>query len=166
MSGNAASRFAVLESGIVDASLLSVPENNVALEKGYNELLFLGDIVEFAQNGFGTSNKRIRENPDEVYRMVRATVRGLQFIWDRNNDDAVTNILMKQWNISDRKMAVEMFRHVSRVLTKDAYVRPESVQVLIDLARESAKVTKPIPVSDVVDYSFLNKARKELGITK
>jgi ABC-type nitrate/sulfonate/bicarbonate transport system substrate-binding protein len=166
MSGNAASRFAVLESGIVDASLLSVPENIVALEKGYNELLFLGDIVEFAQNGFGTSNKRIRENPDEVYRMVRATVRGLQFIWDKNNNDAVTNILMKQWNISDRKMAVEMFRHVSRVLTKDAYVRPESVQVLIDLARESAKVTKPIPVSDVVDYSFLNKARKELGITK
>jgi len=119
-----------------------------------------------AKNGFGTSNKRIRENPDEVYRMVRATVRGLQFIWDRNNNDAVTNILMKQWNITDRKMAGEMFRHVSRVLTKDAYVRPESVQVLIDLARENAKVTKPIAVSDVVDYSFLNKARKELGMTK
>jgi hypothetical protein len=63
-------------------------------------------------------------------------------------------------------MAGEMFRHVSRVLTKDAYVRPESVQVLIDLARENAKVTKPVPVSDVVDYSFLNKVRKELGITK
>jgi hypothetical protein len=55
---------------------------------------------------------------------------------------------------------------VSRVLTKDAYVPPESVQVLIDLARENAKVTKPIPASDVVDYSFLNKARKELGMTK
>jgi hypothetical protein len=55
---------------------------------------------------------------------------------------------------------------VSRVLTKDAYVPPESVQVLIDLARENAKVTKPIPVSDVVDYSFLNKARKELGMKK
>ena len=98
--------------------------------------------------------------------MVRTTVRGLQFIWDKNNNDAVTNILMKQWNVTDRKMAAEMFRHVSRVLTKDAYVRPESVQVLIDLARENAKVTKPIPVSDVVDYSFLNKARKELGMTK
>ena len=98
--------------------------------------------------------------------MVRATLRGLQFIWDRNNHDAVINILMKQWNINDRKMAGEMFRHVSRVLTKDAYVAPQSVQVLIDLARESAKVTKPIPASDVVDYSFLNKARKELGMTK
>ena len=166
MSGNAASRYAVLESGVVEGSLLSVPENIIALEKGYNELLFLGDVVEFPQNGFGTSDKRIRENPDETYRMVRATLRGLQFIWDKNNQEAVTNVLMKQWKVNDRKMAAEMSRQVSRVLTKDAYVKPESVQVLIDLARESAKVTKPVSVAEVVDYSFLDKARKELGITK
>jgi NitT/TauT family transport system substrate-binding protein len=166
MSGNAASRYAVLESGVVEASLLSVPENIVAQERGYNELLFLGDVVEFPQNGFGTSEKRIRENGDEVYRMVRATLRGLQFIWEKNNQEAVTQILMKQWKINDRRMAGEMFRHVNRVLTKDAYVKPEAVQVLIDLARDSAKVTKPVAVSDVVDYSFLDRARKELGITK
>ncbi|MSP39248.1 MAG: ABC transporter substrate-binding protein [Deltaproteobacteria bacterium] len=166
MSGSAASRYAVLESGVVEASLLSVPENIIAVEKGYNELLFLGDVVEFPQNGFGTSDKRIRENPDEVYRMVRATLRGLQFIWDKNNSEAVTNVLMKQWKVSDRKMAAEMSRQVGRVLTKDAYVKPESVQVLIDLARESAKVSKPVSVSDVVDYSFLDRARKELGIGK
>ena len=63
-------------------------------------------------------------------------------------------------------MATEIFKQVTRVLTKDAYVKPESVQVLIDLARESAKVTKPVSVSEVVDYSFLDRARKELGITK
>ena len=166
MSGNAASRYAVLESGVVDASLLSVPENIIAHEKGYNELLFLGDVVEFPQNGFGTSEKHIRENPDEVYRMVRATLRGLQFIWDKNNSAAVTNILMKQWKVNDRKMAAEMARQVGRVLTRDAYVKPESVQVLVDLARESAKVTKPVNAMDVVDYSFLDKARKELGIVK
>jgi NitT/TauT family transport system substrate-binding protein len=166
MSGNAASRYAVLESGVVEASLLSVPENIIAHEKGYNELLFLGDVVEFPQNGFGASEKRIRENPDEIYRMVRATLRGLQFIWDKNNQEAVTNILMKQWKVTDRKMAAEMARQVNRVLTKDAYVKPESVQVLVDLARESAKVTKPVSAMDVVDYSFLDKARKELGIVK
>jgi NitT/TauT family transport system substrate-binding protein len=166
MSGNAASRYAVLESGVVEGSLLSVPENIIAVEKGYNELLFLGDVIEFPQNGFGTSDKRIRENPDEIYRMVRATLRGLQFIWDKNNQEAVTSILMKQWKVNDRKMAAEMSRQVSRVLTKDAYVKPESVQVLIDLARESAKVTKPVGVAEVVDYSFLDKARKELGIAR
>jgi NitT/TauT family transport system substrate-binding protein len=166
MGGSAASRYAVLENNVVDASFLSVPENIFALEKGYNELVFAGDVVEFPQNGFGTSDKRIRENPDEVYRMVRATLRGLQFVWDKNNQEAVTNIMINQWKINDRKMAAEMSRQVSRVLTKDAYVKPESVQVLIDLARESAKVTKPVTVADVVDYSFLDKARKELGITR
>ena len=166
MSGSAASRYAVLESGVVDASLLSVPENIIALEKGYNELLFLGDIIEFPQNGFGASEKRIRENPDEVYRMVRATLRGLQFVWDKNNQEAVTSILMKQWKVNDRKMAAEMSRQVGRVLTRDAYVKLESVQVLVDLARDSAKVTKPVSAMDVVDYFFLDKARKELGIAK
>jgi NitT/TauT family transport system substrate-binding protein len=166
MGGSAAGRFAVLESGVVDAALLSVPENIIALEKGYKELIFLGDIVKFAQNGFGTSEKKIRENPDEVYRVVRATLRGLQFVWDKNNQDAVTDIMMKQWKVNDRKMAAEMSKQVVRVLTKDASVSPEAVQVLIDTQRENAKVTKPISVADVVDYSFLDKARKELGMTK
>jgi predicted translin family RNA/ssDNA-binding protein len=59
-----------------------------------------------------------------------------------------------------------MSKQVARVLTQDADVKPESVQVLIDLARESAKVAKPVSVADVVDYSFVDKARKELGIAK
>ena len=164
MSGNAASRYAVLESGVVDASLLSVPENIIAHEKGYNELLFLGDIVEFPQNGFGTSDKRIRENPDEVYRMVRATLRGLQFIWDKNNQEAVTNILMKQWQVSDRKMAAEMARQVSPRPDQRRLRQTRVRASLVDFARESAKVTKPVNAMDVVDYSFLEKARKELGI--
>jgi len=166
MGGSAAGRFAVLETGVVDASFLSVPENILALEKGYNELVFAGDVVEFPQNGFGTSEKKIRENPDEVYRMVRATLRGLQFVWEKKNHDAVVNVLMKQWRVNDRKLAAEMYRHVTRVLTRDARVKPESVQVLVDLARESAKVTKPISPAEVVDYSFVEKARRELGMAK
>jgi len=166
MGGSAAGRYAVLETGVVDASFLSVPENIIAMEKGYTELVFAGDVVEFPQNGFGTSEKKIRENPDEVYRMVRATLRGLQFVWDKTNQEAVTKIIMKQWRINDPRMAAEIFKQVTRVLTKDAYVKPESVQVLIDLARESAKVTKPVTSAEVVDYSFLDKAGKELGITK
>jgi NitT/TauT family transport system substrate-binding protein len=164
MAGNAASRYAVLESGVVDASLLSVPENIIAQEKGYNELIFLGDVVEFPQNGFGTSEKHLRDSPDEAYKMVRATLRGLMFVQDPKNRETVIDILMKQWKLSDRKMAGETLRHVSRVLTKDAVVKPESVQVLIDLARESAKVSRPIAVNQVVDYTFVDKARKDLGL--
>jgi hypothetical protein len=59
-------------------------------------------------------------------------------------------------------MAEEMFRHVTRVLTKDASVKPESVQKLIDLARENARVSKPVSVAEVANFSFTDKARKDL----
>ena len=166
MGGTGASRFAALESGVVDAAILEMPENIIALERGFNELLFFGDIIEFPQNGFGASDKKIRENSDEVLRMVRATLRGLMFVWDKNNHDEVLDIIMREWKISDRKMAREMFRHLSRVLTRDASVKAESIQVLVDLARENAKVPRPVTVVEVTDNSFVEKARKELGLAR
>src|SRR4029434_2644524 len=105
-------RLAVLESGLVDASLLSVPENIIAAQKGYHELIFLGDIVTFPQNGFGTSVQRIQQQPDEVYRMVRATLRGLAFVMDDASRDQAREIMMKQWRVSDAKLADEMLRYL------------------------------------------------------
>lgn len=166
MGGAPSNRLSVLEAGTVDAALLSVPENIIASHKGYNELIFMGDRIEFPQNGFGTSEKRIRENPDEVYRMVRATLRGLSFLWDKKNYDQIINVVLKQYKLNDRKMAEEMYQSAMRVMTKDAAVKPDSVQVLIDLARENAKVTRPVNVSEVYDASFVDKARKELAMAK
>ena len=157
---------AVLESGAVDAALLSVPENIVARERGFNELLFLGDAVEFAQAGLGTTEKRIKENPDEVYRMVRAELRALQYLLDKSRHGEIVDLVMKRWKLGDRKMAEAMFSDVTRVLAKDGLVSNDSIQLLVDLARESAKVSRPIKAAELLDYSFLEKARRELGFSK
>jgi hypothetical protein len=61
-------------------------------------------------------------------------------------------------------MANESFEQVMRVITKDGYVKPESIQVLIDLVRENAKVARPVTVNQVVDFTFLEKAQRELGL--
>jgi NitT/TauT family transport system substrate-binding protein len=166
MGGSGAGRLAVLEQGVVDASLLSVPENIIAAHKGYNELIFLGDVVSFPQNGFGTSTSRIQQQPDEVYRMVRAALRGLLFVTDEANRDQARDIMMKQWRVSDAKLATEMIGYLKRGLAKDAVIAPEAVQYFIDLTRETSNVSQPISSSQVVDFSFLDKARKELRVTR
>ena len=166
MGGTPAGRLSVLESGAVDAALLSVPENFFAREKGFNELLFLGDMVEFAQAGFGTTDKRIRENPDEVYRMVRAQLRSVMFLLEKRHQSEIVDMIMKRWKLSDRKMAESMYQDVVRVVAKDAAVTQASIQSLIDSARESAKVTRPVRIEEVVDFSFVDRARKELGLTR
>jgi hypothetical protein len=143
-----------------------VPENFFAREKGYNELLFLGDLVEFAQGGFGTTEKRIREQPDEVYRMVRAQLRSVMYLLDPARQPEMVDMVMKRWKLKDRKMAEAIFRDVSRTVAKDAAVSSASVQMLIDLARESAKVTRPVRIDEVADFSFVERARKELAAAR
>ena len=162
MGGSGAGRLAVLEQGVVDASLLSVPENIIAQHKGYNELIFLGDVVNFPQNGFGTSAARTQQQPDEVYRMVRATLRGLLFITDEVNRDQARDIMMKQWRVSDSKLAGEMIGYLKRGLAKDAVISSEAVQYFIDLTRETSNISQPISAAQVVDFSFVDRARKEL----
>ena len=164
MGGTGASRLAALESGVVDAVILESPDNILAQQKGFRELIFFGDAVEFPQNGFGTSEKKLRENPDDVSKMVRATLRGLTFIWDKRNRDQVLDIIMREMKPITPAMANESFEQVMRVITKDGSVKSESIQVLIDLVRENAKVTRPVTVNQAVDFSFLEKAQKELGL--
>jgi len=166
MGGSGAGRLAVLEQGVVDASLLSVPENIIALNRGYHELIFLGDVVAFPQNGFGTSVARIQQQPDEVFRMVRATLRGLQFVMDDANREQARDIMMKQWRVSDTKLAADMLGYLKRGLAKDALIAPEAVQYFIDLTREASNVAQPISSAQVVDFSFLEKARKDLRPTR
>jgi NitT/TauT family transport system substrate-binding protein len=166
MGGSTSSRFAALETGVVDATILPVPAVIFARDKGYNELAFLGDIAQFPQNGFGATEKKIRENSEEVYKMVRASLRGLLFLSDGKNRDEVVQIIMKQHKVNDRKLAEQMLDYSKRVITKEAQVTPEEIQFLIDLMRTNAKVSRPVTVDQVVDFSFLEKARRELGLAR
>jgi NitT/TauT family transport system substrate-binding protein len=166
MGGSTASRFAAMESGVVDATMLPVPAVIFAKAKGFNELAFMGDIAQFPQNGFGATEKKIRENPDEIYRLVRASLRGLVFMSEAKNRDEVVRIVMKQHKVTDRKLAEQMLAYSQRVVTKEAQVSNEEVQYLIDLMRATAKVARPVTVDQVVDFSFLEKARKDLGLSR
>src|SRR5919106_2159899 len=159
-------RLTALETGAVDAALLGVPENIIAMEKGYGELLFVGDIINFPQNGFGALVKKIQENPDEVYGMVRATLRGFIFALEPRNHEELINIIMKQWRLNDRRLATEMLKQFGRGIIRDMSVKSEGMQLMIDMVREDSKVAQPFTVSHVVDYSFLEKARRELNVVK
>jgi hypothetical protein len=52
-----------------------------------------------------------------------------------------------------------------RVGTKEAHVTVEEVQFLIDLVRASAKVARPAIMEQVVDSSFVERARRDLALT-
>ena len=157
-------RLAALETGVIDAAMLSVPENILARQKGFTELALSADHLEFPQNGFGSSVKKIKENPDEVQRMVRATLRGLMFVSDSRNKEASLDIIMKTWAIKNRAMASAMYDYMTKAMLRDGSINMTGLQALVDQQRESAKVAEPVSAAQVIDYSFVEKARKELGM--
>lgn len=159
-------RLAALESGLVDAAILGVPENIVALNNGYNEILFVGDIVNYPQNGFGALTKKIQDRPDEVYGMVKAALRGLLFALDPANRDEVIAIITKQWKLRDQRLAGEMLSFFGRGVAKNMAVSNEGIQLMIDLARKDANVSQPFTVAQVTDFSFLEKARRDLSASR
>jgi ABC-type nitrate/sulfonate/bicarbonate transport system substrate-binding protein len=126
----------------------------------------MGDIAQFPQNGFGATDRKIRESPDEIYRMVRASLRGLLFMSETKNHPEVVQIVMKQHKVTDRQLAEQMLAYSQRVVTKEARVTNEEIQYLIDLMRTNAKISRPVTVEQVVDFSFLEKARKDLGLIR
>jgi hypothetical protein len=73
---------------------------------------------------------------------------------------------MKQWKLTDRRLASEMLRQLSRGVTRDMSAKPEGMQSMIDLVREDSKVSQPFTATQVVDYSFLEKARRDLNLTR
>jgi len=157
--------FAALDSGVVDAAILGVPLNIVAMQKGYRELLFVGDMVQFPQNGFGSSDKKIRENASEILKMVQATLRGMLFVSEKKNNEEILGVIMKQWKVS-KEMASEMLMHVRRFLARNAEVKPEEIKFLIDLVRANSNVSREFAIDEVVDYSFVKRAQKELGLER
>lgn len=159
-------RLTTLETGAVDAALLGVPENILAVDRGYNEILFVGDIVNFPQNAIGASAKKIQQSPDEVYGMVRAALRALNFVLEPSNRDEVISIIVKQWKLADRRIATEMLRQFNRGMARDLMAKPEGMQLMIDLVREDSKVSQTFTIPQVVDYSFLEKARRDLGASR
>jgi NitT/TauT family transport system substrate-binding protein len=159
-------RLTALETGAVDAALLGVPENIIAMERGYSEILFIGDIVNFPQNGFGAAVKKIQESPDEVQGMVKSSLRGLLFSLDARNREEVIKIIMRQWKLTDRKLASEMLRQFGRGVAHDMVGKTEGMQLMIDLVRQDSKVARPFTVAQIVDYSFLEKARRDLNVNR
>jgi NitT/TauT family transport system substrate-binding protein len=86
-------RMAALRAGSVSAIIVPVPAVAVLRREGYNEVSFVGDVVEFASNGYTTTEQRIKENPQEVKKVVRAIYRGLRYA--KENPEGTIGVIQK-----------------------------------------------------------------------
>src|SRR5262245_36713583 len=61
--GGSSSRYAALDSGSIDAAMLTPPFNNLATKRGFNEILSFNEIMNIPLGGLAVHTKRSRKNP-------------------------------------------------------------------------------------------------------
>src|SRR6266581_3197843 len=116
MIGLPTTRVAALAAGSVDATIAVPPDNVLLKQKGFRELLFLGDAVEFPSNGYATSERQLTEKRSLTKRALRALYRGLIFAKERP-DDAI-QIIEREWKV-DNAVARESYASLAKSFSRD-----------------------------------------------
>ena len=160
-AGSTANAFAALQGGAAAAALLSIPFNYKAEDLGYRSLGNVADYLRTVLAGLGTSDSRIKSNPAQVKRVVRATLRGMDFARDPANQEKVIPFIMEDFQL-DRKTAEASLREIVKNLSKDGTTADEAVRGDIDFIREQNKLKTAIPLGQVVDYGILKEVLGEM----
>ena len=151
-----------LLAGALDAAVLAPPFNVLAEEKGLRVLSFLGESVPDAttSNGIVTSDHKIKSRPDEVKRMVRASLRSLYAF--RGNKSAAIAFLSTQFEISP-KTATRVYMDALDILTPNGEISEAKARDILDMMHETGKAERlALQPKAVLDFSFVRAAQKEI----
>ena len=151
-------RMAALRAGSVSAIIVPVPAVAVLKREGYNEVSFVGDVVEFASNGYSTTDQRIKEHPQEVKKVVRALYRGLRYA--KENPEGTIGVIQKEWKV-DAEIAKGSYQAIIKALNDDGIIGEKQLKIHFDLIRRMEKNIGEIPIDKVVDFRLLREVRKE-----
>jgi len=159
MIGLPNTRVAALTAGSVDATVVVPPDNVLLRHKGFRELLFLGDAIEFPSNGYSTTERQLNEKRDLTKRMLRALYRGLSFARERT-DEAI-QIIEREWKV-DAAVAKESYASLAKSFSKDGAASDAGLKVHINQIQRADKSIGEIPLNKIVDFRALEEIRREM----
>jgi NitT/TauT family transport system substrate-binding protein len=159
--GSDAARLTALKQRVVDLIVISPPADTQMEKQGYKIMARAYELFSFPYLGLGTHTRKIKERPDEIRRIIKATIRANRFIRD-NRDEAVRALV--GWGKVERDFAYASYDALRNLFNADGAVPEDGLKLVIDQARRSTKITREVVSADVADLTFLREAQSELGI--
>lgn len=158
--GTTQDRLLALKANGVQATILDPPFNFLAVSEGMRKL---DSSMTYFQSLFGaltTSERKIKSEPDEVRRFVRATARG--YLAYRNHREISVPIMQRVLKM-DRQLAEQTYDYSRAAMATDATITEELMRTVIETQRQSSGVTRTVAAEEVFNFSFVRAAMKELG---
>ena len=149
-------RIAAMLSGSIDSSMMDYGEAFRAKKAGLKLLVNAADIHSLLAGGLAVNIKKLKEQPDQVRRMLKAMSQALKYIQD--NPEGTQQVMMN-WLKLDREMATDIYQMAKDNYTKNGMVEEPTLNSLVTAMLAEAGI-KNVNVSQLVDFSLLQQVLK------
>lgn len=172
--GEPSVRFGALLGGAVDATMITIGMARQAQAKGFRILAYSGDYVSALSANLEATDDKIQNSAEEVYKVVKATLKG-QLFYHRNPNEAA-KFIMEVLRLTDFNEAKEIWRERDKQASELAKIGQASEEVMtvnIERVREqmrtvgaTSRLKGPVSLDQVYDFSFVKKAYEEIRTSK
>jgi NitT/TauT family transport system substrate-binding protein len=163
-------RLQALLGDIVDGTLLNYVMSRQAQARGYRIFAYSGDFISEVGPNLATTHAKIKSSPDEVYRVVKATLKGMLFMYQ--NPEESVKFSMEVQGMQDPTLGKDSWSarlkrssETARLgrTTDDAMAATiETVQRQLELGGAPLKPKTILKPDDFQDFSFARRAYDEL----
>ena len=163
--GGTPERFAAIEAGRMDATLLAAPLSYKAVDLGYTKI---GDVHEYVTHyqlsGLVVTKRWARDNPDTVKKVLRGLIRSFQ--WLHQNREEAVSLISSELKLERRYAEAGWEEYVrSNAWPLKGDVDVEGVRTQIQILAQNNKQSTPLPPPErYINLTYLRAAQKELGM--
>jgi len=159
-AGSSSARIAQLQAGVVQAAFVTPPGNSRAEASGFKSLLSVRDLFPFPVNGIGVSEQKLKNNKEEVRKIVRALLRANRYIL--TNPKGAIKIL-SAWGRTKPEVAEEAYNVNVKNYSRNLLVPKATLENVIESTRWNVESKTNVAVEDVFDFSLVREVLKEMG---
>ena len=159
--GDEGLRLQALSTGLVQAALLGSQGAIQAQKDGLAMIIAAADAIDsLAFSGLSTTITKVKENPQQVKRVMRAALKGIRYVLD---DKPGTVDLIQSWYKLERSIAAASYDLALKSFSRNGEVHNKGISLSMEFASTSSKTNKEISPGEMVDFNLLREARKELN---
>jgi NitT/TauT family transport system substrate-binding protein len=157
--GGVPTRFAAIQSGAVDASLISSAHFERAKQSGLNLLFMVSDLIpEWPQNVIYAKEELLANRDAEFRSFLKAYRRGVA---TAKKNPEVTIAAMQKALRFDHSVAKEGYASYVQSLPDDGAIAEKGLELSVDQMAESGTIKRKYAMSDLIDYRYIREAQRK-----
>jgi NitT/TauT family transport system substrate-binding protein len=155
--------YASLKAGMIDATMLQMPQNFLAQDDGFRKLAAASDYYRVVQGGLAAAKATTAERPELVTKVIRATLRAVR--WIRTEKKQAIEFMRGPYLdlASERERFTErMYEAAAQAYLPSGMVDEKLQREMITSAAQRVKPAQPLAPERVFNFSFARAAGESL----